>query len=862
MGGRVYRGIFDNTQVDYTDNSPNGQRVYVTITDNGLNGYQFTVSEFQVNVGSVDYLFTWVNAGDPAYPSGATATTIGYSSDGGLTWTDSTGTAISPRIINLPDPQTYTFRIKFEPDGEWYYFTTDTEIELDLADNPVRIFVTDNEEDKFTPIRSKSCEIRVHTSPNIDITTFTDGGDNRYFVEVAVGSLSGVVFSGWLSIQDITQDFQPHPNVLVLTATDGLGFLRDLPLTDYDGAEFSGENRLIDYISGALKKTGLDLDIVAEMNIREVDYAPFTDVVSFVAPNTILVPNGRNYIAGQKVKFSGTASNNGVFTISSVASIIVAQSLTVVETTVNEANVSATVDFYDGHFYNTIYLDCKTFEADINEFEDCYTVLEKILGENSTLFQQNNRWYIKRPDEIDQQLSERYFWDAAGTFQYVLSSADLKKQIGADNSLYTLCFMNQDALVSATRPHKFVRHEFLYETPKEIVCNINFSRGDELADLGDGEKTYQLDCWTLREGVPGFYGTVDGTTATIHRIFNGDDYETERYIVLTPRTTFETSSINDVTYIESQPIILQEKDKFTVSVDWRLENSIGTGGNGSCRLLRCVLEGDDGNWYILGEDTVGDNDPKWYNTTGWTTNTAKGAVSLDYDILDETEWNGVSWSAPPVPVGGKLYLWLNQFNQLNSSEDNVDIWYNNLSFSYIPFVNGSYKVFAGQYHKSEQNGDFKGSRTKQVYISDSPKRLFKGSLLKYNGSRYVLTEGFYNHLVFPSGPPSQDYIHPFGEIQNQDVWNQYRRRFFAFEGTLDGLDTDKTFESLPDLPDLHHYYEINDSSAMTNNKKFMLLHTEQDLDGCETNVYLVEAYDSLESKDYLGHEFKYIESDR
>jgi hypothetical protein len=824
--------------------------VYVTITDTLENPYNITVQG--IDVGGGDYLYrVFFNN----VPLTATDVVIGYSGDGGITWTDATLPLVSPAEFTLPNTTQYEWRLRFEPDGLWYYVNEDTDIELILDDDPVRISVIDNDEDKFTPIRSKQAEIRLHTDNQININTFTGGGDNRYYVEIAINSLSSVIFSGWLSIQDMQQDFQPHPNVLILVATDGLGFLRDLPLTDYDGEDFEGENKIIDYIAGALKKTGLDLPIVAEMNIREADYAPFSDTVSFSATNTILVPNGRDYYPGQKLKFSGTASNDGVYTIVSVASIIFAQALTVVENVATEGPVTAGIEYYDGHFYNTIYLDAKTFEADINEFEKCYEVLEKIFAENVTLFQQNNRWYIKRIDEVDQQDSLRHLFTSSGAFDSVLDEVDLKKEIGADASTYTLAFMNQDAVVSATRPHKFVRHEFIYDNPKEIPCNKAFIRGDYISDLSATEKKYELDCWTLYQDRPNVLSTT--AEAYIYKKFDTNDYEIEKYAIIgVASATIEQNLV-------SQFIEVQQSDKFDfsfqVKYDGQVETSSGT-ITGNYAQVR--LYADDSTYYTLdgGLASTG-RETEWVQcTSDFDTNQQYFSIQFD-GTDDDTEWRSVGFSGgdcPPIPKTGKIQLVFCHQIKVNQFQLHIS----DVEFNYIPFINGSYKQFTGQYHKSEQTGDYKGSRTKQVYISDSPKRILKGALLKYNGSRYVLTEGFYNHVVFPGGPPSQDYIHPFGEIQNQDVWNQYRRRFFAFEGTLDGLDTDKTFESLPDLPDLHHYYLIKDTSPMTDNKKFVLLHTEQNLRLCETSVYLVEAYDSLESKDYLGHEFKYIESER
>ncbi len=42
--------------------------------------------------------------------------------------------------------------------------------------------------------------------------TFAGGGDTQYKVEVAVNSESDVIFTGWLSLSNLGQTFQPDPN--------------------------------------------------------------------------------------------------------------------------------------------------------------------------------------------------------------------------------------------------------------------------------------------------------------------------------------------------------------------------------------------------------------------------------------------------------------------------------------------------------------------------------------------------------------------------------------------------------------------------------------------------------------------------
>jgi hypothetical protein len=127
---------------------------------------------------------------------------------------------------------------------------------------------------------------------------------------------------------------------------------------------------------------------------------------------------------------------------------------------------------------------------------------------------------------------------------------------------------------------------------------------------------------------------------------------------------------------------------------------------------------------------------------------------------------------------------------------------------------------------------------------------------------YGQPEGFYNGAVFPDGPPDSGYIKPYGQIQSEAVWNQYNRVFSIFEGTIDGLDT-YVLDSLDryDLPDLMHSYFLMDNHPATNNKKFKLLHFDQDPDLCEWNGVFIEVLDSTIPKVYTGHSFKYLSND-
>lgn len=669
---------------------------------------------------------------------------------------------------------------------------TATVYELQGSGEPANVSVIDNNEDPFTPILAQQLTINFESTSNINMSTFAKGSDQRWSVHYYIGTDTVTIFKGFLVLEGMSEALLPVPNTVSLTANDGLGLLKDIALVNADVENPQGYHKISDYLTWALRQTGMELDMYAAFNIKLA-----SNVSDISTPNTD-----------------------------------------------------------PEHFFYTTYLEAKTFEDEIGASIDCYSAIERMLGEEAVLFQMRGQWWVLRRDEVEHPTRGLYVtkFDSSGSFVSNLGEIDFRKEIGKVKSIK---FSEEASVAVVNRAHKSVRLDFNYNIPREVPCNKDFSRGDVIDDTFP-EKTYALDCWTLREGVPGYYGTVDGTAVAIHRQFNSNDYETERYIVLTPRTSFETSSINDATYIESEAIYVDEKDKFSMSIDFRLESDISTGGNGNARLFRAVLHGDDNSWWVLGEASTGDGIPVWYNTSNWTLFTAKGSTSVDFDEND-TEWRTINWDAPPIPVSGSLYIWINQFNQLSSSDDNVNIWYNNLSFTYIPFINGSYQSYTGQYHKTTQSGNYKAKREREVFISDSPKKLFKGGLFEFNGSAYVLAGNFYNAAVYPDGGyPSSDWEHPYGHIQLFDVWNQFKNEMRVLQATLQGCDLDLTRSGgLPDTAHLINKWNPIDTSTNLVNRYFHLLTFNQNHDSQGWTGTFREAVDLTIEKNYDNHEFKY-----
>lgn len=729
-------------------------------------------------------------------------------------------------------------------------------IALTPTGEPLTVSIVNNDRDKFNTIYSKQAVIRFKSDLYADkwVATFCDYPDNEWYVEIVDFGTGNFIFKGFLMLSDMQQPFQPDPNIVELTASDHLGILKDFPLVDDDGNNPRGKYRIAELIAMSLKRTGLTLDIKVINNLRAGSGA------MTVSSTSVGFDSASGYIGmgasfagffypGQTIVVSGTTSNNGTFTVSSVVVNVI--TFVFVNESVTDETAS-NVTFQDsnsqGHIYDKCYLDALTFESEIDESEDPYTVLQKILGFDCFLVQWQGFWYIMRVDEFDNNSVFIASFDSDGSLDGIGGATSITKSVGRQE---VVKFANGDTLLIPDRPYKSVRLNRNYRYPIESVCNIDFSRGDLDDDTDPLDITYEIACWTLRRNLPGNYDTPD-FTALIHRIFDENAYETERYITLTPTASTESAS-TAVRYIESQAIPVQISDKFTVSIDYRLTHN--EAGTASTRLMRAILAGDDGSYWILDHDGTG-QDPVWRNTAGWTLFTGAGDYDVDFAVEG---WQTISVEAPPLPVSGNLYIWLNQLNQDGSAFDDHDLQYSNLRFTYIPLINGTYQRYTGHYNKVTRATNptkYNATIDDEVFIGEMPKPLFKGALFLLTGSAYTLAKNFYSSAQFSLGSPTDlTFLHPYGWFQVQAVWNQYRSNVRSFDGSVLGLGEA--------WPDMLYKYSLTDTNPSTNNRYFMLISFSQNWKNQLWTALFIECYRTDTGRVYTDtFEYKYIRDEQ
>lgn len=725
-------------------------------------------------------------------PAAATGVQFTYSDDGGSTWNLVAGTSLaSPKEFNLPDTAAYLFRMLIiMPDPADNILVELSELEPNVVDlpaagDPYHLITNNSNRNKFGIVGLQAV-LKFLSSPEVSIKTFLSGtyDDQRYLVTSYIDDPEFVFFRGFLAMSESRDSFMPHPVTEVLTAVDGLGFLKNIPLTDFTGATPKNEQRIIDFIAWCLAKTGLQYNISAIMNIREETDGTLTD-----EPNN--------------------------------------------------------------HFYLTQYLDAKTFEDEPGTCENCYSVLEKILGKCCILGQRHGNWWIKNTDEYDTQPDYVAEFDYTGNLLGMREGAYYEKTIG---SAYDRFFSQEREEVSFFNPNKFGKLKYSLETPKEVPANIDFTRGAFIADIDANSKKFELDDWEKLWSSP--TGDLPGTAGVHVRRNYVNGYEKELFMVIPAKP-------GEWNFVMSEPIPVQLADKFLLDVQMRLNTNPGDTGFMRSIGVQTRLYADDGTFYTHHGRTSDSGERRYWEECPADFLTNQKHFFFEYYGEDDLTnvINLYDNEVAPIPKNGYIRILLFA-NSLYA--DDYDTWLN-CRFEYIPYINGAYQKFSGVSHNISQDANNNESYDEQLHICDGVKPLFKGALKKEVSGAYVLSERFWNAAVFDSGVPSDDYYHPYGYLVAFNLWNQKRSLQRIFTGSVQGIDTDLLDDlGRVDLMTIFHTYLLTDPDDHTNNKKFMLLDYDMDLKLCELASHtLAEAVDTAAGKKYAdtdSYEFKYLTS--
>lgn len=743
------------------------------------------------------------------------------------------------------------------------------------TDDALHITIDDNNEDKYSPVKAKKCVIKFLNSQSVTLDTFSTGEDNRFTVIVTLNSK--IIFSGFLERGDISEPFLYQQNEEVeLTAIDGLAFLKDIPLTDDDGDNPTSEHNIIQYIVWCLHKIGSQLNINVVNNLREVENpGMWQTTASFDGSSVTVDPSVAAYFKnGNTLNIAGSGANDGDLIIDGVN--LSTGEIGLTGGTVTSEGSGPTITFTDTSTYGNIYalfLDAKTFEDQIGTCINCYDVLTKILGHDCFITQSKGEWWIVRVREFRNDFSTyRTVFDHGGIVQS-FGEITFEKAVGlehdgvaiSDTPAVTSFFLDEETNKLRQRPNKFSKLVYNYNFWQEILCNSDFSRGDFIEDLPDEHfdesnnlitdpgdygptdtvytvKSYQTECWTLLKGAGDSSATPDAEAYLKKSFFN--DYETARWVVI----TLSGTSGNPKNYIESSAIPMTKHDKFSFAVDWSTTEDVSGSPTLNQPVASIWLQGDDGSFWKLEQDG-GNGKPLWATTNDSDNLGVDATLIIPIDFVQNTsEYKTLNVEVPELPVDGKIRIRLFGSGVFTEPVDDFDVRFSNIQLTYNPYINGSFQKYTGQSNTATQTGEYKPSITDEVFIANSPKKLFKGALLKQelinDTNDYALVDRFYEGQEFFYVNSGLDHLAAYGELQVRAYHNQYRNSDELFQAKCQGLGADLDSDTNANPVDIIHRHFNRDLEPTTNNRVLQLVTHDLNLFDCEWTGTLITNFDN------------------
>lgn len=357
-------------------------------------------------------------------------------------------------------------------------------------------------------------------------------------------------------------------------------------------------------------------------------------------------------------------------------------------------------------------VNVRTFEKTVDEFEDGYTVVEKInRAWNQTVFQWNGLWVILRLPE--------HFTDGnligfntnrptVGNRQAVNKRYDVFVGVQEDVKPIT-----PEMLKTVIKPSKTTTTIFKFEYPPEILCNQLFQDGTLIEETAT-EKTYTINDWnrykTSKE-VP------VASTATWQRryIFDATNEIYDNYLDMDVNLTAAS-------WIQSCDVELMAGDKLDISFEFKVEGNFG----GDIQFMQVLFKRERSLQYRYGLNNDGD----WVlATTDWdSANVPYLSTQLDPSTL-ANEWNSYSYKSAPAPYAGIFRVLL--YKPATGSPAHH---YKDIEITIRPQKNGGYDpAITGDYDRYTIARTVKKASEMQIYFDDTDSAMQNGTIFEADG---------------------------------------------------------------------------------------------------------------------------------
>lgn len=622
-------------------------------------------------------------------------------------------------------------------------------------------------DDPFAPIKGQALQMSLLNRGNIPITSFYAENDSD--IQVKLFDDTGLIkFVGFLVQDDCREVMVDFAHEIQLSATDGLGLLKDTILSDARlRRQYNGVVRTNGALDQILISTASTSFYTATGDTFELLGIEYTVVSVSTVPVTILGQLYNYTLTVTPAAGGAIAPIDTPFYITGVLNLQNRNSLlTLIGLCISATNLSLITNIFcnlreyrqnttNSHFEQTL-IDSQTFISS-ETYEDCYSVLTKIMQTfECSIFQANGEWQIVHWFEIRKYPAfaiNGFIYDEVLTLLGNTTFGNIF-YIGPDPQLTRPTY---SLLQSIVRPYKFTRKTFNYVTPKYLLKNY------DLQQLGALRTTYVSGTTRISEyEAPGWQG-IYGTPAVTRFIRVEFDLtlqrESDRYLVISG-PTFDSARALPSENIE---VNIGDTLKFSCSFRTNISQPSPLNFAWAVRLLSGTT-----NRYV---DDVPAGAGDW--TAGVSFGYIQGAGE------NSNTWHQIEIPSSRIPYSGNVYCYLPQFTQGTQSAAK-ECHFKDLRFEYTPYVNDTTKVI-GHIHKDNRTNDIKNFSDEVITIDDTPRNSIIGTLFLDTKTDDVQDRT----LIWEYGTDFNGY--KLGQITTIEMLTNRSKPRSKFEGGFIGL---------------------------------------------------------------------------
>lgn len=610
-----------------------------------------------------------------------------------------------------------------------------------------------------------------------------------------------VLFKGYVVQDDCREVMLDYTHAIEITATDGLGLLKDVPL---DTA-----NLIVG--DGNRTTTGVQAYTVPAA-------PPAAGYLFINSPTT-------GALIGDTVIIEGTVGSNGVYTIVNVVSLGPSGVAIYVDRDFPFAIPDSTgytftfvtpVDLGDRITYayllriclystnlllNTdVYasirpvggvtdrfleetLECADDYQDGNDnFKSCYDVLTIIMERfNATIFQAEGVWNVIRRDEHriyendipGYRYDENMVYLSDITFNDVFESAPNIDPSGAA----PLTYPETGIANSILRGYNFDKETFNYKQ-RPLLKNANLQRlGRKISSVTVGNIRTDKYEFPVNSHWTHFFGDDSYITIITELITGGAELEKERY-VYQPKP----GPTNPSQCVEFNLIEVNKGDEFDFECSIKCAGPSSNGHYFFGFYLQTLAAPSTGYWLANGLGPLDWNSglfPITGRSLGGVTYLSGNAeVYYSFKLSDQ----GTNLKVPPFPADGLLTIRMFGTNDTNGSEPTVDAIWKDLKLTMRALISDSTQII-GQTHTNTQQVEVKNNSDEEIFVDDTPRNFLNGTQFLSSFTNLVQNRtSLWSYPLLPSVPDNR-----LGEYMTREELYWRRKERTKMEGKMYGL---------------------------------------------------------------------------